>query len=64
LIDAEEREDDERDAVSDRAERGAVAAVADDRGGMGEDDILGDPLLDVDVRGERRACGGPDRSRP
>ena len=58
LVDAEQRHDDLRHAVGERAERGPVPAVADDRGGVRHHRVLRDPLLDVDVGRQRAQLRG------
>jgi hypothetical protein len=57
LVDAEERHHDQRDSGGERAERGAVAAVADDHGRLGEHRTLRHPLLHVHVGGQRSELG-------
>ena len=61
LVEREQRQHRERHAVRERAERRAVAAVADDRGGAG-DSVLRDPVLDVDVRRQLAQLGEVARS--
>ena len=60
----EQRHDDLRDAGEQRAERGAEAAVADDRGRLAEDLRLRDPALGAHVaRAAARARPGRRRRR-